>query len=101
MWRAAVVLLFPVLEGFRFDFITRHEKELSRYLPIHNSNGDVVTEPSDLELGSLFYVVNTASYAFSEQELETVSLCRNVRNLLAHNKPVPYGDVSAVLSMQG
>ena len=100
VWRAAVVLLFPVLEGFRFAFISRHASELARYLPITNSNGDRVTEPFDLELGSLFYVVSTASYAFSPEEAEQVSLCRNVRNLLAHNKPVPYRDVEAVLSLQ-
>ena len=100
VWRAAVVLLFPVLEGFRFDFISRHEGALAKYLPITNSNGDQVTEPSDLELGSLFYVVNTASYAFSAGDLERVSLCRDVRNLLAHNKLVPYEDVRAVLSLQ-
>ena len=100
VWRAAVVLLFPVLEGYRFDFISRHEQELARYLPITNSNGDRVTEPFDLELGSLFYVVNAANYAFPPEEVERVSLCRNARNLLAHNKPVPYRDVEAVLSLQ-
>ena len=100
VWRAAVVLLFPVLEAYRFDFITRHEAELAKYLPVINSNGERVTEPFDLEIGSLFYVVQTAAYAFSPAEVERVGLCREVRNLLAHNKPVPYEDVRAVLSLQ-
>ena len=40
VWRAAVVLLFPVLEEYRFDFILRHKTELEKYLPITNSNGE-------------------------------------------------------------
>ena len=100
VWRAAVVLLFPVLEGFRFAFIERHQEELARYLPITNSNGDQVTEPADLELGSLFFVVTTAMYVFSPADVERIRLCRGVRNELAHNKPVPYEDVLAVLSLQ-
>ena len=99
VWRAAVVLLFPVLEEFRFDFISRHEAELAKYLPITNSNGEQVTEPSDLELGSLFYVVNIANYAFSPADVERVSQCRDVRNQLAHNKQIPYEEVRAVLEM--
>lgn len=99
VWLAAVVLLFPALERFRIHFIARHEEEIAKFLPISNSNGDEVTEPFDLELGPLFYVVHSAGYAFSPAEVDRIILCRKVRNLLAHNKPVPYEDVRAVLEL--
>lgn len=99
-WEAAVVLLFPVLERFRMDFIKRFDEELRRHLPISNSNGDVVQDPQDLEIGPLFHIVTSCSKAFSPAMVEAVRLCRHVRNLLAHNKLVPYEDVKKVLELR-
>ena len=35
---------------------------------------------------------------FTAEEIEDLRLCRRVRNLLAHNKIVPYADVRKLLS---
>lgn len=99
-WEAAVVLLFPVLERFRMDFIKRFDEELRRHLPIHNSNGDVVQDPQDLEIGPLYHIVTACSKAFSPAMVEAIRLCRNARNLLAHNKLVPYEDVRRLLTLE-
>lgn len=95
-WEAAVVLLFPVLERYRIGFIGKHEQELARHLPISNSNGDRITDPRDLEIGPLYYIVSS-SRTFSPYEVEDIRLSRKVRNLLAHNKIVPVEDVKKVL----
>lgn len=96
-WKASIVLLFPVLEQFRMNFVTKHRAELKKHLPISNSNGDRVNDPFDLEVGSLCYIVTSAGKVFQPEEVETLKLCRKVRNLLAHNKVVPYEDVRKIM----
>lgn len=98
-WEAAVVLLFPILERFRMGLIRANEAELARHLPISNSNGEVVRDPYDLEIGPLCYIVTGVSRSFSQEEVEAVRLCRRVRNLLAHNKAVPLEEVEQVFRL--
>ena len=97
-WEAAIVLLFPVLERYRMSFISKNETELTRHLPISNSNGDRVTDPRDLEIGALYYIVSSASKVFTATDVDAIRLCRKVRNLLAHNKVPSYEDVVALLA---
>ena len=96
-WKATIILLFPILEQHRMDFVTKHKVALARHLPISNSNGDRVTDPFDLEVGSLCYIVTSAGKEFHSDEVDDLRLCRKVRNLLAHNKVVPYADVRRLL----
>lgn len=98
-WKATIVLLFPILEQYRLDFIAKYETELARHLPISNSNGDRVSDPYDLEIGSICYIVSTAGKAFPENAVDRIRLCRKARNLLAHNKPLPYEDVQKVIAL--
>lgn len=98
-WEAAIVLLFPVLERYRMSFISKNEIDLARHLPISNSNGDRVTDPRDLEFGSLYYIVSSASNSFQPTDMEAIRLCRKTRNLLAHNRMVPYADIQTLLSL--
>ncbi len=100
VWNASIVLLFPVLEHFRMRFVSQYYEELSRHLPISNSNGDQITDPLDLELGAIYYIVRSSERTFPASEVECVQLCRNARNLLAHNKSVPYSNVAKILSLQ-
>lgn len=99
-WEASIVLLFPVLERYRMSFIGKNESELKRHLPISNSNGDRVTEPCDLEIGALYYIVSSANKVFSVSDVDAIRLCRKVRNLLAHNKIVPINDVQKVFDLK-
>lgn len=99
-WEAAIVLLFPLLERYRMSFIDKSETELARHLPISNSNGDRVTDPRDLEIGALYYIVSSASKVFSTTDVDAIRLCRKVRNLLAHNKFVPLDDVQKIYNLK-
>lgn len=96
-WEAAIVLLFPVLERYRMNFIDKYKNELARHLPISNSNGDRITDPCDLEFGALYYITSSISKGFTASDVDAIRLCRRVRNLLAHNKYVPIDDVQKVL----
>lgn len=96
-WKATIILLFPILEQYGMDFVTKYKEVLARHLPISNSNGDRVTDPCDLEIGPLQYIVSSSGKDFSSDEVDEVKLCRKARNLLAHNKLVPYADVKKIL----
>lgn len=98
-WKAALVLLFPAVESFRMEFISRHEGTLSYHLPISDSNGQEITTPRDLEIGTLWHLVTKRAKGFTPAQTEQVTLCRNVRNKLAHLDPVPYEDALKVLKL--
>ncbi len=100
VWNAAIVLLFPILEQYRADFIEANWDELNHHLPITNSNGDRVTDPRDLEIGSIQFIVSNSKTGFSPEAVETIRLCRKARNNLAHNKRISYGDVQKLLELQ-
>ena len=82
------------------NFISKNETELARHLPINNSNGDRVTDPHDLEIGALYYIVSSAGKSFEPAEIELIRICRKARNLLAHNKFVPYTDIRTLMPLQ-
>lgn len=98
-WEASILVLFPILERYRMAFIQRNSAELTRHLPIMNSNGDRITDPSDLEIGGLCYITSNDTKYFSSSDIEALRLCRRVRNLLAHNKAPSYADVIKTLSL--
>ena len=99
-WEASIVLLFPILERYRMDFVQNNSAELKRHMPISNSNGDRIVDPFDLEIGGLCYITSNDAKHFSEIDINTLRLCRKVRNLLAHNKAPSYSDVVNILKLQ-
>lgn len=100
VWRAGMLLIYPVLEEFRMDFISDHQHRLQERLPVYNCDGEAITDPRDLELGVLHYMANRYFRDLSREEMERLKLCHRVRNLLAHNKPLPYGDVLKLLPQE-
>ena len=100
VWRAGVVVLFPILERVRFNFISRHERELMAYLPLPSPNpyAEPISEPFELEIGEVCYIASNA-HKFSSEEVDQLFLCRKVRNFLAHNKPVACKYVRQLMSI--
>lgn len=99
VWEAALIQLFPILERFRMGFVKKHEERLSNALPISNSYGEIITDPTDLEIGALYAIV-TSARTYSIDEVEKIRLCRRVRNLLAHNKAVPFSEITATYLLE-
>lgn len=97
VWKAAIVVLFPILEQIRLDCIKNNHHQLLRQLPINNSNGERVDDPYDLELGALYYLSGSKNEVMSPDERNSVVLCRRVRNALAHNKIPEFDDIMNVL----
>lgn len=93
VWKAQLVLFFPVLEQRRVDFVQKYRDQIARHLPITESNGDRITDPLDLEIGPLCYIIASSGSAFPGTECEAIHLCRKVRNTLAHNKVLALEEV--------
>ena len=101
IWKACLVLIYPIIEQYRIDFISRHGDELKQLLPISNSNGDVIQEASDLEIGTLYYIVSRKSRnLFFQEDADKIRLCRNVRNKLAHNQIPTFTDILFILNLE-
>ncbi len=100
-WKAAIVLLFPMLERFRADFVEKHNEELTMFLPITNSYGEQVTDVCELEIGQLYFITRQNPGKFTSREQEEIFLCRRVRNLLAHVRAVPYEEVVSLVTLSG
>lgn len=98
VWRASIVLLFPVLEKFRMDFIETNYPRLLHQMPVTGCNGQVIRDPRELELGPLHHIAVHRLRDLGWEQMEDIRLCHRVRNLLAHNKPVPYEDVCRLLA---
>ena len=96
--KANMMTLYPILEQVRISCVAQHEDQLRKFLPIKNSNGETITEPFDLELGGLNYIMSYTPNLFNHDEAEQLRVCREVRNVIAHNRPVPFDDVARVLS---
>lgn len=89
VWRAQIMVLFALVEEKRLQYIRDNEDRLRAWLPTPAENGAQINDPYDLEFGNLFYMTRRADTAFTRQETEQITLCRDVRNLLAHNELVP------------
>ena len=100
LWKAALVLLFPIIEQYRFHIIDTYRLGIERELPIINPVEDRIDEPNDLEIGVLRHVANKKSLALPSEEKRNIQFCYEARNLMAHNKPVPYHLATALLALQ-
>ena len=97
IWKAALVLLFPILERFRMDFIRTYRTDLLPRLPHRNSFGAIIREADDLELADLWSIISNNKCHIPPQDYHTVKRFTQVRHCLAHIKPVKLEDVQAVL----
>ena len=93
VWKAQVILLFPQLEQYRMNFIQEHAGELQYHLPLRGSNGENITDIMDLEFGNLYFVLHRDNSRFTRQEENAIEVCRDARNILAHNRLLDYHDI--------
>lgn len=102
VWRASLVLLFPILEEFRRDFIARYRQNLQAHMPFPRdpAQGGYIREVEELELGHLWKMVSTKNCHIPPEDCQNVRRFRSVRHCIAHLKTVPVEDVQFVLSLR-
>lgn len=91
--------VFPMLEQRRYMFIEKYVNEIKKILPVNNSIEELVTEPFELELSTLFYVVNHNRIIVSEEDRNNLKICREIRNKLAHNEIVNGKEIRTLYGM--
>lgn len=91
--------VFPVIERFRNRFITENYNQLDYFLPIENTNRELISEPYELEIGTLKFISGSKNFAISEKQKNELSFIHNARNRLAHNKILSYNEVGEILNI--
>lgn len=91
--------VFPMLEQRRYMFIEKYVNEIQKVLPVNNSIEELVTEPFELELSTLFYIVNHNQIIVSEDDRNNLKICREIRNKLAHNEIVSGKEIKKLYAM--
>ncbi len=84
IWETQLKYIFPMIEKYRNYFITQYLKVIESSLPIHNSNGEVVENPYDIEIGTLLYMVSSGIVSVNTKEQNELQMYRTARNKLAH-----------------
>lgn len=100
VWESQVKLLFPVIERYRSAFVSRKRDDIRLALPIKNSYGEEITEPLDVELGSLIFLVGLGKLRVTDREYRQLDTFRTARNNLAHLKALGFSEVDAILSQR-
>ena len=96
---AQIMQVFPRLEQFRLQYVQDHAVQLQTYLPIQGSQGDLIYDPQDLELGNLFFLCRQVGTNFSTEDYHRIDTCRTLRNKLAHNDLLTFEEVQAACAL--
>ena len=88
IWRAQIRLIFPILEDFRQDFVSRHRKDIELCLPVRNSLGELIHDPDEVELGTLSMLAGKRSFVLTAKDFDKLTLYKDARNKLAHLEPM-------------
>lgn len=97
LWEAQLKQLFPIIENYRLNFICDHFDEIKAILPIQNSLGEDLTEPQDVELGTLYFWNLHGKISTDGKEYNTLDFFRRARNKLAHLNILESEDVCHIL----
>lgn len=97
VWEVQLKYIFPLIENYRNYFIHRYTDAIKKVLPIHNSYGDVLIVPEDVEIGILYYLVSQGNIQVSEKEFRELKRYRDARNKLAHMNILENEEAEAIL----
>ena len=99
-WEAQLKHVFPLIEKYRNYFTNRYMDAIRNALPINNSNGEIVSSPQDVEIGTLLYMVGRGDVIIGSKEYENLQMYRDARNKLAHVNVLASETVEKILRMQ-
>lgn len=97
IWKTQIKMLFPAIEDYRGDFVAKNRMKIYQQLPIKSSNGEEFTEPEDVEIGTLNYMVATGLLAIDSEEYNKLCRFKEARNTLAHLKTLSLEEVDKIL----
>lgn len=84
IWRAQIKSIYPLIEAYRGAFVKKYSAAISKGLPITSVYGDVYSDPKDVELGTLVYMVDNGEISIPNKEHNKLKLFKDARNKLSH-----------------
>jgi hypothetical protein len=87
LWSGQAAVLLPFVEEIRVQLIEDLQDRIR--MPFNAGNDSIVRDVWDLELGHLVYMYRTGSLRLDRATARVISVLRDVRNHLAHFRPIP------------
>ena len=102
VWKSQLKLLFPILEEYRSNFVSRYSEKIEERIPIENTFREKITSPQDLQLGDLSLLISRREFdiSLSNEEQQELMQFKKARDHLAHLKPVDYPTAEKILSQK-
>lgn len=97
VWVTQLKLIFPQLEIFRRDFVTKYELQIKNRLPYAVSDRKTVCEPDEAELGDL-YAIFVGGWDIEPHDWAKLKDFRDARNKLAHLETLTAEQVQTLLN---
>lgn len=99
IWKTQIKIIFPMIENYRSYFVDRYQSKIQRYLPISSTNGELFTEPSEVEIGTLNYMAAKGQITINDKERNYLFQFKKARNTLAHLKTLKLQEVEELLGI--
>lgn len=106
VWEAQIKSVFPAIENFRSEFVGKYTDAIAHNLPLQNSAHETVTDPKDVEVGTLYYLANAGRLVdergnsiIEPHDQDTLYDAREARNHLAHLCALGYDEVESVIKL--
>lgn len=99
LWEAQIKILFPLIEEHRNAITTKYKKQIEPLLPIKAAYGEEFNEVSEVELGTIAFLVSIGEISPDQNDRHKIHLLKDVRNTLAHIGVVEQKDVDELFML--
>ncbi len=97
VWRAQIKSIYPHLEEYREEFVQKHYSVILKQLPITDSFGETISDPKEVELGMLVYMVGMGAVKLDDADYKTLCRFKDARNKLSHLTTLSYDEIKALM----
>ena len=97
LWRAHLVSVFPLLESVRINAVQQYHARLAKSLPWTTPWQETLQDPEQLEVA---HILNLIGESLGESDRTMLLTSKNMRNRLAHRRPVDPQDLQSIAVTQ-
>lgn len=98
VWRIQNKMLFPLFEQFRRKIVDEHYYEIDKCLPLTLPYCQPIDKPYHLDLGNIKLLCDdNTDFYLKHDDYELLCKYRDIRNDLAHMKPVTFEELQQCL----
>ncbi len=86
IWKTQLKHVFPLIEAYRRKIVDKYKKTINKALPYTTPYNVTIENPYELDFGNIAALINEKKLKVSDCEFSRITLCKDVRNSLAHLK---------------